>query len=157
MTQPNDKDTPPAADKVKRNNDKRFDISLGKAELFEQEFSKALAEKKLELKTEVDWWQKTGNICIEFWDRGKPSGISTTEADYWVQELRDKDGTVCYLVFPTPVLKKIMDKSGRLKEGIGDDRGVNAVLIPLKNIFDHYIRKAPKKKPAKDKKNGPKP
>lgn len=132
----------PSEPKVKRNHDKRFDLSLTKADKFETEFAKLFAEKKIELKTEVDWWQRTGNICIEYWDRGKPSGIATTEADYWTQELRANDGkTVCYLVFPVPVLKEIMEASGKPKNGIGDDNGVNAILIPLKKLFDKWMKK----------------
>jgi hypothetical protein len=133
------KKTPNNTDKVKRNKDKRFDLSLSKAEVFEQEFAKIFAEKKIELKTELDWWQKTGNICIEYFDRGKPSGIATTEADYWAHELRAKDGTVAYLLIPTARLKEMMDNSGKVKKGIGDDRGVEAILIPIKNLFDKWI------------------
>jgi hypothetical protein len=130
-----EKDTP-----IKRGKDKRFDLSLGKAEKFETEFAKLFAEKKLELKTEVDWWQKTGNICIEYTDRGKPSGIATTEADYWVQELRTPEGTVAYIIFPVARLKEIMNHSGKPKNGIGDDRGVDAILIPIKKLFDKWIK-----------------
>ena len=39
---------------------------------------------KVEVKTERDWWFKTGNIAIEIESYGKPSGISVTESDYWV-------------------------------------------------------------------------
>jgi glycerol-3-phosphate responsive antiterminator len=32
---------------------------------------------------------RTGNIGIEFQSRGNPSGIATTDADIWVQKLKD--------------------------------------------------------------------
>lgn len=38
-------------------------------------------KKKIEIKT--DYKDKTGNICIEFESRGKPSGVSVSESDYY--------------------------------------------------------------------------
>lgn len=125
---------------IKRNKDKKFDISLSKADKFEQEFCQLFSEKKIELKTECDWWQKTGNICIELSDSGKPSGITSTEADYWAHELRDGETTVCYMVFPVEILKKIVDKSGKKRNGIGDGGRIEAVLLPIKKVFEQFMK-----------------
>ena len=41
-------------------------------------------EGSIEVKTERDIWADTGNAAIEIKSRGKPSGISTTEAKWWI-------------------------------------------------------------------------
>lgn len=35
--------------------------------------------------------ERTPNIAIEFYDRGKPSGISTTTATHWIYKFYDKE------------------------------------------------------------------
>ena len=88
------------------NNDKRFDIDLRYGQLAESNIADMLQNKKLEVKTERDLWVKTGNIVIEFESRNKPSGIQTTEADYWFHNL-EKDGEViCTVVLPVAVLRE---------------------------------------------------
>ncbi len=42
--------------------------------------------KKVEVKTDR-MTHKTGNVFIEYESRGKPSGIATTDADYWVYKI----------------------------------------------------------------------
>ena len=37
-----------------------------------------LQDKKIEVKSERDMWQRTGNIAIEYQCYGKPSGIDAT-------------------------------------------------------------------------------
>jgi hypothetical protein len=44
---------------------------------------------------------KTGNVYIEYESRGKPSGISTSQADYWVYKF-DEESAV---IFKTEALK----------------------------------------------------
>ena len=39
-----------------------------------------IKEEQIEVKTERDWWARTGNLCIEVERRGKPTGISITKA-----------------------------------------------------------------------------
>jgi hypothetical protein len=46
--------------------------------------------------------RQTDNIAIEYRCDGKPSGISTTEADFWVHELLRDGQTLVYLMFPPP-------------------------------------------------------
>ena len=60
-------------------------------------------QSKIEVKTERDWWYKTGNIAIEIECRGKPSGLYATEADYWVHILH-KDGKDYCKLFSSLVL-----------------------------------------------------
>ena len=93
--------------------------------------------EKIELKSETFQWEQTGNICIEYEMDGQPSGIATTEADYWVHELKRKDETLVYLMFPIERLKelaRIALKNGRKRVG-GDDGRFKMVIIPLRNIL----------------------
>jgi hypothetical protein len=70
----------------------------------------------------------TDNVAIEFRQKGRPSGIATTEADDWAIEVRDD----CWITLPTENLKAIARKYfklGSVKRG-GDD-ALEFVLIPV--------------------------
>ena len=118
---------------TKANN--KFDIDLRYGQEREQRIEKILKEGKLEVKTERDWWFKTGNIAIEIECNGKPSGIMVTKADYWVHILANGDKDYCRLIFDTKTIKKLTKKYiGTLKNG-GDGWRSKFVLIPLSEIF----------------------
>ena len=96
--------------------------------------------KTIEVKSERSWWRKTGNIAIEYEYRGKPSGIYKTESDYWFHRLELKEGEFCTLVFPTKVLKGIVDKyKDKLTKNVGDSKASKCVLIPIKEIFSEQF------------------
>ena len=119
------------------NNNNKFDIDLQYGQVREEKLSDILQNEKIEVKTERDKWKETGNICIEFSCRGKPSGIAVTEAKWWVHVLADGDDTSCMLMFPTEKLKEIARKyyaNGKIVDG-GDDNLSKMVLLPLKEIF----------------------
>jgi hypothetical protein len=92
-------------------------------------------KSKIEVKTERDWWAKTGNIAIEVECWGKPSGLSKTEADYWVHILSIGKEDYCKLIFDVPKLKKIADKFKDNYKMIGDHNASKCILIPLKELF----------------------
>jgi hypothetical protein len=118
---------------IKANN--KFDIDLRYGQDREERIEKILKEGKLEVKTERDWWFKTGNIAIEIECNGKPSGIMVTKADYWVHILANGDKDYCRLIFDTKTIKKLTKKYiGTLKNG-GDGWRSKFVLIPLSEIF----------------------
>src|SRR5580692_11142434 len=94
--------------KIKFNRGSKFDFQLSAALINERrlaEIFSAAKIEKIELKSETWLWERTGNICIEYRQNGRPSGIDATEADYWVHELRRNGATLCYLMFPTERLK----------------------------------------------------
>ena len=66
---------------------KKFDIDLKYGQLREKKVHDIFSNKKIEVKTERDWWFKTGNIALEYECNGKPSGINATESDYWIHIL----------------------------------------------------------------------
>lgn len=113
----------------------KFDIDLKYGQERENRIEKILKEGKLEVKTERDWWFKSGNIAIEIECNGKPSGIMATTADYWVHILANGDKDYCRLIFDTETIKKLTKKYiGTLKNG-GDGWRSKFVLIPLSEIF----------------------
>jgi len=119
---------------MKLNNDKRFDIDLQYGQVFERKVADMLQNSKIEVKTERDKWRDTGNIVIEFESRGRPSGISTTEAEYWFHNLAIGEDIVMTLVFPTKTLRNYLAKNNpRMVRG-GDDNTSRLYLINLKDL-----------------------
>jgi len=116
------------------NNDKRFDIDLQYGQVFERKVADMLQNSKIEVKTERDKWRDTGNIVIEFESRGRPSGISTAEAEYWFHNLAIGEDIVMTLVFPTKTLRNYIVKNNpRMVRG-GDDNTSRLYLINLKDL-----------------------
>ena len=115
----------------------KFDIDLKYGQEREQKIVSFLDKNKnkLEVKTERDWWAKTGNIAIEIECWGKPSGLAKTEADYWVHILAIGKEDYCKLIFEVPKLKKIADKFKDNFKMIGDHHASKCILIHLKELF----------------------
>ena len=121
---------------------KKFDIDLDFGKVTEKKLEEAFEGKsKLEVKTER-WegkptqWKSTKNIAIEIRDRGKDSGLSTTEAELWIHMLDDGGGG---FIFETEHLKNIIRK--KKKEGslvlkmIGDDNAAECAILPIEELF----------------------
>jgi hypothetical protein len=116
------------------NNDKRFDLDLQYGQVFEQKVADMLQNSTIEVKTEREKWKSTGNIVIEFESRGKPSGIATTEADYWFHNLALGEDIVMTLVFPTKILKNyIVQAMPRIVRG-GDNNTSRLYLLNLQDL-----------------------
>ena len=114
----------------------KFDLDLQYGQLREQQVHDMFHNKKIEVKTERDWWKKTGNIAVEYECNGKPSGIDTTESDFWIHILSNGTSNYCKLVFEVPRLKRIVEKYKPTHSRMIGDRGVsNCVLIPLEELF----------------------
>ena len=120
---------------------KGFDIDLEFGKMGE-EFTQKVFEgnSKVEVKTERDIWEKTGNIAIEMRCKGKPSGISTTESDVWIHLLSVNSVIKGGFLFKVGELKakiKKLHKSGGLKIVMGgDDNASQMALLPIKELFD---------------------
>ena len=76
----------------------KFDLDLQYGQLREQQVHDMFHNKKIEIKTERNWWKKTGNIAIEYECNGKPSGIDKTESDFWIQILANGTDNYCKLI-----------------------------------------------------------
>ena len=123
---------------VEYNNNSDWDIDLKFGNKHEKKIGNLLGLKaeEVEVKTERDWWAKTGNICIEVERRGKPTGLSITKAKVWVHVLSKGDKQLMRLVFDVPVLKKLTEKFKDNWKMVGDRKETKAILIPFKKIIN---------------------
>lgn len=129
--------------KPTKENRKKFDLDLTYGEIREEKIASMLTDKKVEVKSERDIWQNTGNICIEYECWGKPSGIRATESDYWFHNLCIGDDEYCTLVFKTATLKKIVDKLDTFKTVSGGDGNASRMyLVNLQKLFSTDVIKA---------------
>ena len=121
----------------------KFDLQLSKALICERRLAEVFAfgsfDTTLELKSESYQWRRTGNIAIEYRRNGKPSGISTTQAHYWVHELcDDADQTLLYLVVPMSRMKELAReavRAGKFVKGCGDDNLSDIALIDVASLL----------------------
>lgn len=128
---------------------KKFDLDLEYGQVREDEVANMLQDKKIEVKSERDVWQRTGNIAIEYQSWGKPSGIAATEADYWFHNLCVGDDIYATIVFRVDILKKIIDNLDSVRSVSGGDANASRMyLLNLQKIFTTDFVKA-----YKDEKN----
>ena len=93
---------------MKHNNDFRYDLEVG--QIKEKELAGIFEGKKIEVKYDLQAL-KTGNVYVEYESRGRPSGISTSEADYY-----------CYCIGYTFHLLTSKDLKERCRKYLGTDR-----------------------------------
>ena len=125
---------------------KKFDIDLKYGQIREELILDMLENKKIEVKSERDVWQKTGNIAIEYESYGKPSGINSTESDYWFHNLCIGKDTFATLVFETKNLKRIIENLDYKRSVSGGDHMASKMyLLNLQKLFSSDVIKAFKK------------
>lgn len=94
-------------------------------------------QKSVEVKQDCKS-EYTGNLVIEVEFGGKPSALSTTEADYWVFVSHR------YLIWTTP--KLICDSIRKYKHravtftGRGDYKSKRAYLVPTEHIIEFSVK-----------------
>ena len=129
-----------------KENRKKFDLDLEYGKVREQAVASMLQDKKIEVKSERDVWQNTGNIAIEYESYGKPSGIAATEADYWFHNLCIGDDIFATLVFDTDSLRRIIDNLDYKRAVSGGDHNASKMyLLNLQKLFSSDVIKAYKK------------
>lgn len=122
---------------------KKFDIDLEYGKVREQMVADMLQDKKIEVKSERDVWQKTGNIAIEYECYGKPSGINATESDYWFHNLCIGEDTFATIVFDTKSLRRIIDNLDYKRSVSGGDNNASRMyLLNLQKLFSSDVIKA---------------
>ncbi len=115
---------------------KKFDLDLQYGQVREDIVSEMLQDKKIEVKSERGMWMDTGNICIEYQCYGKPSGITTTEADYWFHNLCINEDIFATLVFKVDNLKKIIDNLDSKRSVSGGDHNASRMwLLNIQKLF----------------------
>ena len=106
-----------------------------------EDFTQQLFEgnTKIEIKTERDIWETTGNIAVEMRYKRQPSGISTTKASVWIHLLSVKGVIKGGFILKVDELKALIKKlhnEGKLKMVMGgDDNMSQLALIPQSELF----------------------
>ena len=109
---------------MKHNNNFKYDLAIGKSG--ENAFAKLLSNSKVEIKVDRKFIY-TGNFYVEYWSRGKPSGINTSEADWYVFTTGGHD---VFLVVPVAALREAVVK--KAKQGnitVGGDKNVSRGVL----------------------------
>jgi hypothetical protein len=71
--------------------------------------------------------ETTGNVGLEFECRGKPSGIQTTEADYYIYKLHTRSHTIQFVLHDTGVIKQMIEDKLYFRIVNGGDEGSNSM------------------------------
>jgi hypothetical protein len=115
---------------------RKFDVDLEFGQQWEKHIDEMFSgAKTCEIKTERDKWASTGNICIEIESYGKPSGLTSTEAELWVHNLV-KDGELCCsLVFNTNKLREVMAQMEPYTVMGGDHKASKLYLVNIQKLL----------------------
>mgnify|MGYP004399495047 CR=1 FL=1 len=90
---------------------------------------------KLEVKTDFKAY-KTGNLAIEIECNGKPSGLTTTEANWWIFNIRIPNNEPMLLIISRHRLNKLAQMHihrGHVIMG-GDKNLSKLVIIPISEV-----------------------
>jgi len=115
----------------------KFDFQLKQGKAREHEHARMQLYGKFEVKSETYYWERTGNVAIEYECNGKPSGIAVTDAQWWTHHLGTTDGeTVTWLTVPVERMKRlarqaIRDKRFRIG---GGGKRTKFALVRIKDI-----------------------
>ena len=112
------------------NNDFKYDLKVG--QVAEKILADMLQSKTIEVKRDLKAIV-TGNIYVEYFSRGKASGISTSEADFYCFFITD--GRM--FLIETKELKELCRVylgTNRDKLG-GDSNTSKGILLPLKDLI----------------------
>ena len=90
------------------NQTKSFDVCLKEGQVQEKKLAEIFETKKIEVKFDKKV-SKTGNIVVEIESWSRPSGIVTTEADYWAFILAETGMVI--LIETEKLREKIKGKS----------------------------------------------
>lgn len=76
----------------------------------------------------------TGNVFVEVYSRGKESGITTTQANYWIFIIDKKDYGIIINVKKLKELCRIVFQTDGFRYG-GDNNTSKGILLPIKLIL----------------------
>ena len=115
-----------------------FDLDLKFGQEKENELQEILHNEPLECKCDkrcID----TGNVFVEFEDRGKPSGISITKSTFYAFCLykKEREKKQIWVLIPTEILKKLMQKYP-VKSG-GDNWEARGHIIPKQDLLNYEL------------------
>ena len=114
-----------------------FDIDLREGQKREDALAYVLRLAKVELKCDR-MCRQTGNVFVELQQKGRWSGLATTESEFWAFEIDDQ----CWLIVPTAVLRDIVrliwrENRARGRKAMvsgGDFNRYKGVLVPIARL-----------------------
>jgi hypothetical protein len=109
------------------NNYFRFDLKIG--QINEQQLAEIFADKKIEVK--FDRKYKSGNVFIEYECNGMPSGIATTESEYYCFVL----GHTFHLISTDDLKERARPYLKKRSVLGGDNNKCKGILLPLTELF----------------------
>jgi hypothetical protein len=118
---------------MEHNSDFKYDLKFGlKGENLVAEI---LSNKKIEVKTDKHAIQgkATGNVFVEYESHKNPSGISTTEAEWFAFVISNEN----IILIETNKLKNICRKYINTKRDVvgGDNNTSKGVLLPIESLI----------------------
>lgn len=117
------------------NNDFKFDLEFGVLD-GETWFHDLVSEKKIEVKSDRRT-QETGNVYIEYWSRGKPSGISTSQSDYYVYKVAEDEAIIISTSKLKQKLKQLVNEGkARMDVKGGDNNTSRGILCKLNDLIN---------------------
>jgi len=114
---------------MKFNSDFKYDLKIGQVK--EEELADIFNGKTIEVKYDLQALE-TGNVFVEYFSRGKKSGISKSLSDYYCFCF----GKTYHLI-ETKILKERCRKylnTNKDKKG-GDNNTSKGILLPLSELF----------------------
>ena len=113
---------------MKYNNDFKHDLEVG--QIGEKALANIIENKKLEVKTDLQA-TKTGNVFVEYESRGKLSGISKSQADFYCFIVSNHQ----IVMLDTNRLKDITRRYWHRRVRGGDSNTSKGVLVPVKELL----------------------
>ena len=115
------------------NNDFKYDLKVGQAK--ELEVGSIFNDKTIEVKYDLRALD-TGNVFVEYYSRGKLSGISTSQADYYCFCFG-----VTYHFIKTEDLKERCRKYlGTNRDRVGGDMNTSkGILLPITELIAPFL------------------
>jgi hypothetical protein len=116
---------------MKHNGDFKYDLKVGQVK--EKELADILQGSTIEVKRDLKT-KETGNVFVEYYNlrSKKPSGISTTEAEFYCFAVEDT-----FHIIKTDVLKnRCRNYLGTNKDVLGGDSNTSkGILLTIKELI----------------------
>lgn len=115
---------------MEHNSDFRYDLKVGQKA--ENELAEILKGSKIEVKSDY-LTELTGNVFVEYMSRGKKSGISTSEAEWYCFAIKGQ-----YVLIKSSKLKTLCRKYLNTNRDVkgGDKNTSRGILLPVKEMID---------------------
>ena len=98
------------------------DIEIGKTKDYDIRFPFKGKHYTVEIKEDF-MCAKTGNVCVEYESRGKPSGINATKSDMYFYKIHQPNGDVEVYGMKTATLRQMIENHQYFRTVTGGDAG----------------------------------